>query len=98
MDFWMTSSSATPLRFFSSRTACLQSVESIFAHTLCMYILAMLVATVVVPCLSGHIRAPGSSGSDVLAGVLGRAPLRGFVVRLRSLHAAAVLRAQQLSS
>ena len=28
----------------------------------------------------------------------GRAPLRGFVVRLRSLHAAAVLRAPQLSS
>ena len=66
-------------------------VVGTFAHTLCMYILAVLAATVVVPCFSGHIRAPGSSGSGVVAGVPGRAPLRGFVVRPRGLRAAAVL-------
>ena len=94
----ITSSSSTPLRFYGSKIDCLQSVVGTSAHTLCMYIIAMLAATVVVPCLSGSIRALGSSGSGVVAGVLGRAPLRGFVACLRSLHAAAVLRAQQLSS
>ena len=59
MDFWMTSSSVTPLRVYGSRVACLQSVVDTLAHTFCMFILAMLAATVVVPCLSGHIRAPG---------------------------------------
>ena len=53
-----------------------------------MYILAMLAATVVVPCQTGHVRAPGSSGSGVVAVV----PGRGFVVRLRGVRAAAVLR------
>ena len=88
----MTSSSATPLRFYGSRIDCLRSVVGTFAHILYIYILTMLAATVVVPCLSGHIRAPGSSGFGVVAGVPGRAPLRVFFVRLRSLRAAAVLR------
>ena len=35
----------------------------------------MLAATFVVPCLSGHMRAPGSSGSGVVLGGLGRATL-----------------------
>ena len=59
---------------------------------LSVYVDAMLAVTVVVPCLSGHTRAPGSSGSGVVAGAPGRAPLRDFVVRLRALRAAAVLR------
>ena len=42
---------------------------ALFAHTLCMCLLAMLATTVVAPCLSGHICAPGSSGSGVDAGV-----------------------------
>ena len=53
-------------RFCGSRIDCLQSVAGTFAHTLCMHILAMLAATVVVPCLSAPTRAPGSSGSGVV--------------------------------
>ena len=35
MDSWMTSSSATPLRFYGSRMDCLQSVVGTLAHTFC---------------------------------------------------------------
>ena len=87
MDFW------APLRFLWLKNWLFAKCRGHFcAHFKCMYILSMLAVTFVVPCLSGHMRAPHSSGSGVVAGAPGRALLRDFVVRLRALRAAAVLR------